>query len=412
MPSASSVERPDSFEVIADLLLEARHLISRERMTDDNNLLQIQQVIKAAQRELRQVRLRSEVERLFVVDEAVDVGVDGIESDDSGGRESRNRLEDAGELSPDDASGGVISTMVNMRQIFIIRSGQSQEPNAETRQEAMQTNEPLTELDLSLGDRPDRTLAGPQELQQQTPGHDATEFSSQVQQVQRELDQINGHAQQSDDVAVAGLGSGVDELTSPASLDEQEGATRGTRQGLEYNAAIAWIMAESTGSNGLQRERSFLDFLDRQLGLATPSSLPERGNVLDRTPGVGDSWVKRSGSGTQEQILATANDEEPSFDSGEDLSEITPLPSPARSLHAPLRRGTAPLNSTTGAIDGSELVVEEVKEQPPVTKERRARLMAEMNADIARHSQQREWAFYREHGYGVFSESRASRDSP
>ena len=27
--------------------------------------------------------------------------------------------------------------------------------------------------------------------------------------------------------------------------------------------------------------------------------------------------------------------------------------------------------------------------------------MAEMNVDIARYSQQREWAFYREHGYGV-----------
>lgn len=103
-------------------------------MTDDNNLLQIQQVIEAAQRELRRLCLRSEVDRLFAVHEAIDASVNGIESDDSGGRESRNSSEDAG-LSPDDASGGVISMMASTRQIFITRSGQSQEPNAETRQE-------------------------------------------------------------------------------------------------------------------------------------------------------------------------------------------------------------------------------------------------------------------------------------
>lgn len=331
-------------------------------MTDDNNLLQIQQVIEAAQRELRRLCLRSEVDRLFAVHEAIDASVNGIESDDSGGRESRNSSEDAG-LSPDDASGGVISMMASTRQIFITRSGQSQEPNAETRQEAIQTNEPLIELDLSLGDRTDWTLAGPQELQQQLPRHNATEFSSQVQQVQRELDQINGHAQQSDNVGVAGLGSGVDELASPASPDDQE--------------------------------------LDRRLGRATPSSLPDPGNVLDQIPGVGNSWVIRPGSGTQEEILATANGEEPSLDSDEDLSDITPLPSPTRSLHASLRREAAPLNSSNGAIAGSEVVVGEAEEQPPFTNQRRARLMAEMNANIARYSQQREWAFYREHGYGV-----------
>ena len=187
MPSASDSERPDSFECIANLFSEARHLISRERMTDDNNLLQIQQVIEAAQRELRRLRLRSEVDRLFAVDEAVDVGVNGIESDDSGGCASRNSSEDAGGLSPDDGSGEVISMMASTRQIFITRSGQSQEPNAETRQEAIQTNEPLIELDLSLRDSTDWTLAGPQELQQQPPGHDATEFSSQVQQVRESL---------------------------------------------------------------------------------------------------------------------------------------------------------------------------------------------------------------------------------
>jgi hypothetical protein len=200
MPSASGIERPDSFDIITDLLLEARHLISRERMTDDNNLLQIQQIIEAAQRELRRLRLRSEVERLFTVDEAVDIGVDGIESDDSGGRASRSSSEDAGGLSPEDASGGVISTMARTRQIFITRSGQTQGPDAETRGEAVATNESPTEFDLSsLRDRTDWTPAAQQELRQHTPGHEATgppaEFSSQVNQIQGELHQINGHAQ-------------------------------------------------------------------------------------------------------------------------------------------------------------------------------------------------------------------------
>jgi hypothetical protein len=417
MPSASGIERPDSFDIITDLLLEARHLISRERMTDDNNLLQIQQIIEAAQRELRRLRLRSEVERLFTVDEAVDIGVDGIESDDSGGRASRSSSEDAGGLSPEDASGGVISTMARTRQIFITRSGQTQGPDAETRGEAVATNESPTEFDLSsLRDRTDWTPAAQQELRQHTPGHEATgppaEFSSQVNQIQRELHQINGHAQLSDDVAVAGLDSVVDELAFAASPDGQEGATRGARQEVANNAAVSSVERPGQSSlfmisSGLRRESSFVDFTDRRLGRATPSRLPDPGNVRDELPSGGESWVIRPRPSTQEERSATASDEDPSLGSDEDLSGITPLPTPPQSPSASLRREATSLNSSTAAIVGSEVEGEEAREQPlnekqsPFTKETRAQLMAEMNADIARYSQQREWAFYREHGNGA-----------
>jgi len=397
-------------------------------MTDDNNLLQIQQIIEAAQRELRRLHIRSEVERLFTVDEAVDIGVDGIESDDSGGRASRNSSEDAGGLLPEDASGGVISTMARTRQIFITRSGQTQGPDAESRQEAVATNESPTEVDLSLRDRTDWTRAGQQELRQHTPGHEATgppaEFSSQVNQIQRELHQINGHAQLSDDVAVAGLDSVVDELAFAASPDGQEGATRGARQEVANISAVSSVnvslftedaSVERTGqsslftdSSSLRRESSFVDFTDRRLGRATPSSLPDPENARDQLPSGGESWVIRPRPSTQEERSATANDEDPSLGSDEDLSGITPLPTPPQSPSASLRREAISLNSSTGAIVGSEVEGEEAREQPlkekqsPFTKERRAQLMAEMNVDIARYSQQREWAFYREHGYGVF----------
>jgi hypothetical protein len=112
MSNVDSAERPDSHELVADLLSEARNLISRERTVEENNLLQIQHVIEAAQRELRRLRIRSEVDRFFAVGEAADPAVDGVDTDDSGeGIENRNDLDDAGNGSPDDGSGGVISAM-------------------------------------------------------------------------------------------------------------------------------------------------------------------------------------------------------------------------------------------------------------------------------------------------------------
>jgi hypothetical protein len=156
-----------------------------------------------------------------------------------------------------------------------------------------------------------------------------------------------------------------------------------------------------------------VDFTDRRLGRATPSSLPDPGNVRDQLPSDGESWVIRPSLSTQEERSATANDEDPSLGSDEDLSGITPLPTPPQSPSASLRREATSLNSSTGAIVGSEVEGEEAREQlliekqSPFTKERRAQLMAEMNVDIARYSQQREWAFYREHGYGVLPRAKS-----
>jgi hypothetical protein len=152
MPDTGNAVHSDSNDIIADLLSEARHLISRERTTGDDNLLQIQQVIEAAQRELCRLRLREEVERVHFrqepksVETIIDVG-----TSINGENESRNNSSDGGEGPPDDASEGVISAMATTGQINIIPARQEAESRGEMRAEAIQTDTPLTEIDLYFG---------------------------------------------------------------------------------------------------------------------------------------------------------------------------------------------------------------------------------------------------------------------
>jgi hypothetical protein len=215
MSNVDSAERPGSHELVADLLSEARNLISRERTVEENNLLQIQHVIEAAQRELRRLRIRSEVDRFFAVGEAADAAVDGVDTDDSGeGTENRNDLDDAGNGSPDDGSGGVISAMASTGQICIIRPEQSRVSGAETRAEAVQTNAPLTEIDLYIGRTTAWTLPEFEELLQQIPGHEDTwipaESSVEERQGQTESRPTEEAAEQIENAGVNGPSSSLD----------------------------------------------------------------------------------------------------------------------------------------------------------------------------------------------------------
>lgn len=210
-----------------------------------------------------------------------------------------------------------------------------------------------------------------------------------------------------------GPSSSIDRARSP---DEQEGGAELTRPEDENahgtapstrNAAVDATDRSmvNTDLSRLRREQSFVNFTDRRVGRATSSNLPNPGKILDQMPQDGDTWVIRPRTSIQEERSTTANEGGSRVGSDEDLSEVTPLLSLPGSPPASLRRETASLSST-GATAGDS-VMEEAKvepakpEQSPFTKERRAQLMAVMAADIARYSQEREWEFYREHGYGV-----------
>jgi hypothetical protein len=81
MPSPRSVERSNSHDDVVDLLSEARRLVVRNRAGEEDNLVQIQQVIEAAQRELRLNRFRSSIENLraITVQAGLSAEVDAVE---------------------------------------------------------------------------------------------------------------------------------------------------------------------------------------------------------------------------------------------------------------------------------------------------------------------------------------------
>lgn len=196
-------------------------------------------------------------------------------------------------------------------------------------------------------------------------------------------------------------------------LDEHEVASgRGdlTRREERNSAAEDGVRVISPGRpllytdlSRLQREHSSVNFTDRGVRRATSSNVPNSPQVLRVRDG--DSWVVTPGPDAQGQRLATETDGESSENSEEEIDALTPLPSPP--LSPPLLNHERASLSSTGATVESEIVPGERKKEPAkeedlsFSKERSAKLIAEMNTDIARHSQEREWAFYREQGYGV-----------
>jgi len=154
----------------------------------------------------------------------------------------------------------------------------------------------------------------------------------------------------------------------------------------------------------LGRRQSFIDITGRRVRSTTSSNAPNPQDSLNQITRDEDSWVIRPRPSAQEEKVSTRTDGESSDTSEEYFDALTPLPSPPPSPPIPTHERTSV--SSTGATIGSEAVLGEAtkeakKEDVSFSKERRARLLAEMNADIARHSQEREWAFYREQGYSV-----------
>jgi len=404
MASASSTESPNSQD-IADLLSEARHLITRERTTDDDNLLQIQQVIEAAQRELRRLRIREEVDTLRSWHEPAEIGVNDTES--------RNSSTDGGEGSPDDGSRGIISAMTTTGQINITRSGHDPESGGETRDGAVQPNAPLTELDLYLGHTTAWAMAGLGEVLQQIPGHGDTWGAAEesgMPLIQRESNRSEERLP-NDGTIENGLRSNNDGVRP---TDERDFGTevrrREVRNTVEDSPSTEGVSVDRSGNSliytdlsRLRREQSFTTFTDRRVGRATSSNALDPGNILDGPPGDRDSWVIRPTPASQQTAVAE-NEEESSEMSEEDLGELTPLPSPPQPAPESQNRETASFSSIK-ATAGTEGVLGKVKEEStrelgsPFTKERRAVLMTAMSADITRYSQEREWAFYQGNGY-------------
>jgi hypothetical protein len=404
MPSASSTESPNS-QGIADLLSEARHLITRERTTEDDNLLQIQQVIEAAQRELRRLRIHEEVETFRSRQEPAEIGANDTES--------RNSSTDSGEGSPGDGSGGIISAMATTGQINIIRPGRDPESGGETRDGVVQPNTPLTELDLYLGHTTAWAMAGLGEVLQQLPEHGDTwgaAEASGMPLIQRESNRSEQRVP-NDGTIENGLRSNNDGVRPTDERDfGMEVTRREVRNTVEDSPSTEGDSVDRSGNSliytdlsRLHREQSFINFTDRRVGRATSSNALDPGNILDRPPGDGDSWAIRSTPATQQTAVAE-NEEESNEMSEEDLGELTPLPTPPQPAPASQNRETASFSST-GATAGTEGVLEKMIEKPtkelesPFTKERRAGLMAAMSADITRYAQEREWAFYQDNGY-------------
>jgi hypothetical protein len=420
MPSTDSVEHPDLSETIIDLLLEARHLVSRERTTEDDNLLQIQRIIEAVQRELRRLSIHAEIDDIASrqLQERGETRNIGVESNSDGDNESRNSSSDGGQGMLDDGSGRLNSVMATTGQISIAHPTQTAE--SETRNETLQANGPPTELDLYLGHSAARALAslgdGFQELLRHA-GRRADPASGDPL-IQRGNNNVEGQA---------GAENGVDIFVSATN----NGAVRSTAEqdvgmeGTEGEVSIAAANSPPTegasvnlpGSSliytnlsHLRQELSF-NFTDRRIRRATSSNTLTTGNTLGQIPRDtdGDSWATRLFI-TQAENSTTGNGESDAM-SEEDLGDLVPLPSLPRTPLATVNRETASISST-GAFAGSELILDEVKaeqtkeEQPPLfTKDRRAQLMAAMNANIARQSQEREWAFYQEHGYCLLPKS-------
>ncbi|KAE9378858.1 hypothetical protein N431DRAFT_460183 [Stipitochalara longipes BDJ] len=417
MPPAGRNSQPNSQDIIANLLSEARHLVSRERTTEDDNLLQIQQVIEAAQWELRRLRLHTELER-FRAREEVEMDVRDISMNNvRRGHDIMNDGEGSGHSSPDYESGGIISTMARMGQIIITLPRDSAESEGEATDETVQTNRSTTELDSNLGDATDWTLAGLHEVLQQLPEHGDTwrlaETMAGLPPIQTERSGTDEEALPSDDAVDSGpdlIGRLVryrNDHNDMVHLTRREvgnttveSSTTGETPTVPSGRSLVY-----TDFSRLRREQPYVNFTDSRVGQAASTNTPNPGHNLDQTTRNRDSWVIRLSLDTHGENLLSETDGESSESSEEDFDALTPLPSPPPSPPA-LSRETTPLSST-GATVGSEIVLEETKngsaeeEQLSFSKERRAQLMAAMNADIAKHSQEREWAFYREQGYSL-----------
>ncbi|KAN0115276.1 hypothetical protein V8E51_004820 [Hyaloscypha variabilis] len=412
MPPAN---RRNSQDIIADLLSEARHLVSRERTTEEDNLLQLQQVIEAAQRELRRLRLHAEGGRLRVREDVqTDVGENTGMHDFRGRRGETNDTER--DSSPDDGSGGVISAMVRVGQINITHPGENADLGNQTRAEDNQTNGPPTELDLNLGEGTDWMLAGLDEVLQQLPENEArgrlAEPVAGLPLVQTGRAGTDEEAPPNHDTGNSGPNLSSGSVGVPT---DQDGIVQLTRRE-DGNTSIESSAIDGTpgvpsGRSMLYtelsrpgREESFVNFTDAARRAAA-SNAANPGNRLHQMSRGDDTWVIRLPLETERESLSQGAEQESNDSSEEDLDALTPLPSPPPS--PPLRSHETASLSSTAATAGSEFLLEEAgngskkEEQMCFSKERKAQLMAAMNADIARYSQGREWEYYRQHGYGV-----------
>jgi hypothetical protein len=412
MPPAN---QRNSQDIIADLLSEAHHLVLRERTTEDDNLLQIQQIIEAAQRELRRLRLHTEGGRLRAREEVqTDVGENTGTHDF---RRSRGARIDAGSDSPpDDGSGGVISAMVRAGQINITSPGENAGFGNQTRAEDNQTNVPPTELDLNLAEGTDRMLAGLDEVLQQLPENEArgrlAEPVPGLPLVQTRRAGTDEEAPLNHDTDNSGPNLNGGSVRVPT---DQDGTVQLTRREdgnitIESSATDGTLGIPSgrsmlyTEPSRQGREQSFANSTDAA-SRAAVSNAANPGNRLHQMSRGADTWVLRLPLETERESLSPETEQESNGSSEEDLDALTPLPSPPPS--PPLRSHETASLSSTAATAGSEFVLEEAEngpkkeEQTCFSKERKAQLMAAMNADIARYSQVREWEFYRQHGYGV-----------
>jgi hypothetical protein len=422
MPSASSVDRPHSHEIIIDLLSEARHLVVRERAMENNNLLQIQQVIEAAQRELRLLRIRSSVETIGVTEAQVRTREEGNEVGESGQEyDGRNYSHNARDVSTDGESDRVALMTVTVEQTPIDSAGQPSDSSEQSRAEEAQSDTPLNELDLYLGHSTSWTLPNFERLLQRLPGHEDTwrpaVSAPETQQTQTQrgisVDEGAAHGHFAEDSS-SESNEGVrptseEEVVVNSIRTEVEDIDPGSPSaGLDFFDTTTGRPLVYTDLSHLQRRQSFVNFTDRRLGRATSSSLPDPGNVLDQTPRDENTSTITSTSGTAGGSETTESEEDSSGSSSyEDLGAVTPLPTPPRSPIPTLHRENASISST-GATAGSPVGQEEGQEEPekkeqsPFSKERRAQLMAAMTADIVRYSQARELDFYQEHGYCIF----------
>lgn len=345
MPTASSVERPHSHDIVGDLLSEAWHLVVRDRAGEEDNLLQIQQAIEAAQRELRRLRLRSSVEefRAIAAQARLSEEVDEVEQSSEEGLEADESSYDVDGYTDDEEDGVALVTR--------------------------------TQNGTTVGER--------------ALGEDGVCNSLASDQEERTVDEEEGGVY----------------LTTPDVEDANPESPSSGRSpfGLPGRSLVY------TDLSRLRRERSFVDFMDRRVGRATSSNLPDPGNILEQMLRDGDTWTIRPALGAEEDWEETESEDDSSGGiSYSVLSRVTtPLPTPPRFPTATVQRDNTSISST-GATTASSVALEGRQDeggresQSSFTKERRVQLMAAMTADMARCSQEREWAFYQGQGYCVF----------
>lgn len=225
MPSTSSDERLHSHDIVVDLLSEARHLVVRDRAGEEDNLLQIQQAIEAAQRELRRLHFRSSVEEFRAIAAQAglreEVGEVEQSSQEHYGTEESSDVVDGYTDDEEDGVALVTQTQNGTTASERVLGENGVENNLGSDEEARTTDEEEGSVDLM---RPDIEDADPR----------------------------------SPSLGLSSFGP--------------SGST------LIY-----------TDLSRLQQTRSFIDFIDRRVGRATSSNLSDPGNILDQTPRDGDT---------------------------------------------------------------------------------------------------------------------------